>query len=210
MQTVTFLLGLTVLSVISPLEAAMEKPVYDSPEQVQPLKQGDRAPGGALQDLHGKDVDLGALMAGKPTILIFYRGGWCPYCNTQMGQLSTVELELSKLGYQVLAVTPDQPSSLRASLEKHKLRYTLLSDRAMLVTRSYGLAYHVPAATLEGMVKFGVDLDRSTGNSLHQLPVPAAYVVDSKGTIQFVYYNPDFKVRVKMDDLMKAAKAAKG
>jgi peroxiredoxin len=41
------------------------------------------------------------------------------------------------------------------------------------------------------------------------LPVPAAYVVDQKGVIRFVYYNPDIKVRVNPDDLLKAAKEAR-
>jgi peroxiredoxin len=58
------------------------------------------------------------------------------------------------------------------------------------------------------MKGFGVDLDKATGNSLHELPVPAAFVVDTKGLIHFVYYNADIKVRVNPDDLMKAAKEA--
>jgi peroxiredoxin len=56
------------------------------------------------------------------------------------------------------------------------------------------------------MKGFGVDLDSATGNHLHLLPVPAAYVVDTHGVIHFVYYNPDIKVRVNPDALLKAAK----
>ena len=58
------------------------------------------------------------------------------------------------------------------------------------------------------MKSFGVDLDGATGNHLHLLPVPAAYVVDTMNDIYFVYYNPDYKVRVDPDKLLKAAKEA--
>jgi peroxiredoxin len=125
-----------------------------------------------------------------------------------MGQLLKIQPELQKLGYQVLAITPDKPEELEKSLEKHQINYTLLSDRSMELTHKFGLAYRVDPETLAKMKGFGVDLDASTGNHLHLLPVPAAYVVDLKGKIHFVYFNPDIKVRVNPEDLLKAAKEA--
>jgi peroxiredoxin len=158
--------------------------------------------------LGGKEVSLKTLIAQKPSVLIFYRGGWCPYCNLQMGQLVNIEPELRRMGYQILAISPDKPEELEKSLEKHQINYTLLSDRTMALTHAFGLAYRVSPEILEKMKGFGVDLDGSTGNHLHLLPVPAAYVVDMKGVIHFVYFNADIKVRVNPDDLLKAAKAA--
>jgi peroxiredoxin len=187
---------------------SMGKPVYDSPKDVQPLKVGQSVPNGELTTLEGKKVELKTLVSQKPSILIFYRGGWCPYCNLQMGQLVKIEPDLMRMGYQLLAITPDKPQSLRESLEKHGINYILLSDRTMGLTRQFGLAYRLDPETLEKMKGFGVDLEKSTGNSLHELPVPAAFVVDTKGLIHFVYYNPDIKVRVNPDELMKAAKEA--
>lgn len=187
---------------------SMDKPVYDKPTEVQPLEKGQSVPNGQLITLDGKKVELKNLVSQKPSILIFYRGGWCPFCNLQMGQLVKIEPDLMKMGYQLLAITPDKPESLRESLEKHGINYTLLSDRTMDLTRRFGLAYRLDPETLEKMKGFGVDLERSTGNSLHELPVPAAFVLDRKGLIHFVYYNPDIKVRVNPDELLKAAKEA--
>ena len=183
-------------------------PLYDRPQDVRPLEKGQTTPGGKLMALDGKMVDLKSLVSQKPSVLIFYRGGWCPYCNLQMGQLVKIEPDLMKMGYQVLAITPDKPESLRESLEKHGINYTLLSDRDMGLTRRFGLAYRLDPETLEKMKGFGVDFEKSTGNSLHELPVPAAFVVDTRGVIRFVYYNPDIKVRVNPDDLIQAAKEA--
>ena len=176
---------------------------------MHPLGVGDSVPDGTLTTIEGKKVGLKALITQKPSVLIFYRGGWCPFCNLQMGQLVKIELDLEKMGYQVLAITPDQPEKLKESLDKHQINYTLLSDSPMEVTRKFKLAYKVSPEILAKMKGFGVDLDAATGNHLHMLPVPAAYVVDTKGHIHFVYYNPDIKVRVNPDDLLKAAREAK-
>jgi peroxiredoxin len=205
------LIGLSlggVCMVETTLANSMGKPVYDNPRDVQPLKKGEIVPGGQLMTLDGKMVDLKAIISRRPSILIFYRGGWCPFCNLQMGQLVKIEPDLMKMGYQILAITPDKPESLKASMDKNRINYTLLSDRTMGVTRQFGLAYHLNEKTLEGMKSYGHDLDAATGNSLHELPVPAAYVVDTKGLIHFVYFNPVIKVRVNPMDLMKAAKEA--
>jgi peroxiredoxin len=197
-----------VVMVEKTLADPMEKPIYNKPQDVQPLKKGQSIPNGELVKLEGNRVDLKTLISQKPSVLIFYRGGWCPFCNLQMGRLVKIEPDLMKMGYQILAITPDKPESLKESLEKHGINYTLLSDRTMELTRQFGLAYRLDPQTLEKMKGFGVDLDKSTGNSLHELPVPAAYVVDTKGLIHFVYFNADIKVRVNPDDLMKAAKEA--
>src|SRR5665213_1932478 len=202
-----FFLGGRVMVQAAPSDST-GKPVYDSPQSVHPLEKGQSIPNGELETLAGKKSNLQTLVSQKPTILIFYRGGWCPFCNLQMGQLVKIEPDLMKMGYQLLAVTPDKPESLRASIDKHEINYTLLSDRTMDLTRQFGLAYRLDPVTLEKMKGFGVDLDKATGNTLHELPVPAAFVVDTKGLIHFVYYNADIKVRVNPDDLMKAAKEA--
>lgn len=91
-------------------------------EDICPIKIGSRLPRLTVETMDGKSFDLNAAIARKPTVLIFYRGGWCPYCNLQMGQLQTVEPQLLKLGYQLLAVSADAPAELRKSLQKHGMK----------------------------------------------------------------------------------------
>ncbi len=205
-----FVVGLALLLLVVVMaKRSLAGTIPLSAQDVHPLGVGDSVPDGTLTTIEGKKVGLKALITQKPSVLIFYRGGWCPFCNLQMGQLVKIELDLEKMGYQVLAITPDQPEKLKESLDKHQINYTLLSDSPMEVTRKFKLAYKVSPEILAKMKGFGVDLDAATGNHLHMLPVPAAYVVDTKGHIHFVYYNPDIKVRVNPDDLLKAAREAK-
>ncbi len=177
-------------------------------EDICPIKIGSRLPRLTVQTMGGKPFDLNAAIARKPTVLIFYRGGWCPYCNLQMGQLQTVEPQLLKLGYQLLAVSADAPAELHKSLQKHGMKYSLLSDSAMTAAQALGIAFRVDDATVEKYKGMGIDLEKSSGHTHHLLPVPAVFVLDTKGAIQFSYVNPDYKVRLSPKVLLAAAEAA--
>jgi peroxiredoxin len=37
------------------------------------------------------------------------------------------------------------------------------------------------------------------------LPVPSVFIIDTTGTIRYVYSNPDYKVRLASDALLAAA-----
>jgi len=178
----------------------------DSAQNVQPLGEGDKAPNATLRRPDGQEVNLADLLAVKPTVLIFYRGGWCPYCNTHLGQIATVETELLSMGYQVLAVSPDRPEELRKTLGKQHLTYQLLSDSDMVLSRAFGIAFRVDDPTLEKYSDFGIDLAKSSGRSHHLLPVPAVYIVDARGVIRFAHWDPDYKKRLDPEALLSASR----
>ena len=62
--------------------------------------------------------------------------------------------------------------------------------------------------TIERYKGYHIDLEESSGEKHHQLPVPSAFVVGTDGVIRFTYVNPDYKVRVDPDVLLAAARAA--
>ena len=52
------------------------EPLPTSAQKVRPLLVGGQIPPVSLADAAGETVDLGDRMAARPTILVFYRGGW--------------------------------------------------------------------------------------------------------------------------------------
>ena len=82
-------------------------------EDISPLLTGENIPQVKLPDAHGQPFDLSAAVAAKPTILIFYRGGWCPFCSKQLAGLQEIEGDLVKMGYQLLAISTDSPDNLQ-------------------------------------------------------------------------------------------------
>lgn len=122
--------------------------------------------------------------------------------------MAQIEAELHELGYQILAVSPDRPSEAEATFVKlEQPGYTVLSDSDMSIAQAFGLAYRMSDANVEKYREYGIDLEKSSGEDHHLLPVPAAYVVTG-GVVRFAYVNPDHRIRVDADVLLAAAKAA--
>ncbi len=143
----------------------------------------------------------------KPTVLIFYRGGWCPYCNTQLAGLREIETQVVQLGYQIIAVSPDRPEKLRESLQKHNMNYLLLSDSKMDAATAFGIAYEVDDETSQKYSQYGIDLENVSGEKHHLLPVPSVFIISKDGKIKFHYVNPDYKIRIDPELLLTAARA---
>ena len=57
-------------------ESETTDPLPTAANDVRPLLVGAQVPPAVLTDAAGKPVDLKARMARRPTILVFYRGGW--------------------------------------------------------------------------------------------------------------------------------------
>lgn len=177
-------------------------------EDIQPLSVGAMVPSLTLEDADGNVFDFNKAIKKQPAVVIFYRGGWCPYCNLQLGQLQTVEPNLLELGYQILAISPDRPKKLAESSDKQHLTYTLLSDSTMKAAKAFGIAFRVDDETINKYRGYGIDLEAASGQTHHLLPVPAVFIVGTDGTINYRYTNPDYKVRLSPDELLKAAQAA--
>jgi peroxiredoxin len=123
-------------------------------------------------------------------------------------QLQSIEPKLTEMGYQLIAISADRPEKMRESINKHHLKYTLLSDSKMTGAMTLGIAFRVDDETLQRYKEHGIDLEDASGESHHMLPVPAAFVLGTDGVVQFEYINPHYQVRVDPDVLLAAAKAA--
>lgn len=179
----------------------------NSAKDTTPLKAGEKVPAANLRTVDGKSLSLQQVTAGRPTILVYYRGGWCPFCNRHLAEIQGALKDLEKLGYQVLAISPDGPEALKATAAKRSLEYTLLSDARMEASDAFGLAFRLDDATLRRYEDYGIKLTAKHDGAFW-LPVPAVYVVDASGTIRFAYANPDYKVRLEASKLIQAARAA--
>jgi peroxiredoxin len=186
--------------------------IADNPQSVRPLLNGMTAPAVSLLDQQGKSVELLAELGKKPTVLVFYRGGWCPYCNTQLAGLREIEPKLNALGYQLIAISPQAPKAVADSQTSTKdaaLNYRLLSDQPLNVARAFGLAYYLDAKTTtlyKGTYGITLTYDES-GKAV--LPVPAVYILNNKAEVQFSYVHINYKTRLQPELLLLAAKLAK-
>jgi|AntRauTorckE6833_2_1112554.scaffolds.fasta_scaffold00051_8 peroxiredoxin len=176
-------------------------------EDVTPLLISSVIPDVELKDIDGNTVNLRNTVSQKPTILIFYRGGWCPYCSRHLSELQQIEDELYDIGYQIIAISPDRPEKLKTTLQKVELDYTLMSDSPMTATKAFGLAFKVDQETVDRYKTMGLDLEGDSGYDHHLLPAPAVYILNTEGIVKFNYVNPDYKERINGEVLLTAAEA---
>ena len=198
---------LTLLFLLALPAVAADASLASAPNQVRPLLLGSAMPDVDLKTLDGKPTTLKAQVAGKPTVLVFYRGGWCPFCNLQLSELRLIRKDLDGLGFQMIAISPDLPAELNKTVEKDQLDYTLLSDAKADALRAFGIGYRLDDETYAKYQEYGIDLEKSSGEDHHALPVPSVFIVDADGVLQFSYSHPDYKIRVPGSVILAAAKA---
>ena len=181
--------------------------IPDRAEEICPILIGQSLPKMVLRTSDNTAFDLNAAIAEQAAILVFFRGGWCPYCSRQLGQLQSIESELVQLGFQIIAISPDRPGLLMGHAEKQGLKYRVLSDSEMMAAQSLGIAFRVDDATVNKYkTSYGIDLEADSGQTHHLLPVPSVFIIEKDGRIHFSYMNPNYKVRIDPDLLLEAAK----
>jgi len=183
-------------------------PLPSSAVDAKPLAVGAHAPAVTLTDMEGDQVDLAKVFAEKPTVLVFYRGSWCPFCSQQLAALGELEPKLLALGYQIIAISPDTAEGLKKTAGKNHLDYRLLSDHGMVASSAYGTAFRLSPEIEKKYGGYNVPLTPIPGGEGYWLPVPTVYLIGRDSLIKFVYSNPDYKVRLSSDALLTAAEAA--
>lgn len=178
--------------------------VATSPEDAKGLAVGATVPALALKTAAGEAFDLRVELKKQPALVIFYRGGWCPYCNKHLAELQKIQAEVKAAGFQILAVSPDTPEKAGETAQKGALGYTLLSDADLAAAKAFKLAFRLDEGTIDKYKKYKLDLSASDWC----LPVPAAFLVGSDGKVLFAHANPDYKVRIDNAKVFEAVKAA--
>ena len=180
--------------------------VPDDPREVNPVETGATAPDPAITTAEGDEVRLHSRLAEHPAVLVFYRGGWCPYCNRHLKALASVGADLRDLGYRIHAVSMDRPTKVADAAAEAEFDYALYSDADAEAAKAFGLAFRVGPERYEKLLGYGIDLEKASGREHHILPVPAVFLIGTDGRIRFRYYNPDYEVRLSADRLLEAAR----
>lgn len=178
--------------------------------EARALQAGDQAPDLTLPDALNRPVRLSTLWAQGPLVLIFYRGGWCPYCNLELRAWQQNLPELQRLGAQLVAVSPQTPDNSLSTFAKNELAFPVLSDSALQAATGFGIAFEMPPELIELYSRAGNDLAVLNGNGRWVLPVPATYVIDRYGRISFAHVDADYRERAEPGDVLAAVAALQG
>ncbi|MGA3267978.1 MAG: peroxiredoxin-like family protein [Verrucomicrobiota bacterium] len=148
-------------------------------------RAGQEAPDFILPDSGGREVRLYGELELGPVVLVFFRGGWCPFCTTYLRGFQLILPGLQTAGMRLLAVSPQLPDGSLLTREANGLEFPLLSDVGNRVARRYGVACQLPEKLIGLHGKLGLCLALANGiGGCRELPFPATFVIDTDRRIR--------------------------
>lgn len=169
------------------------------------LKAEDKAPDFTLPAACGRAVSLYETLQQGPVIVIFYRGGWCPYCNLELRAYERLLPEIREAGVRLLAISPQKPDESLSTQEKNALAYPVLSDVNNEAARAFGILFDLPDYLATLYAELGHDLPSINGAGSWTLPVPATFVIAQDGTLLKAHVEIDYRTRLEPKEALQAA-----
>ena len=166
---------------------------------------GSRLPDGELLDVAGEPATLAETLGGKPAVIVFYRGGWCPYCNialrTYQAQLVPA---LAERGISLIAISPQTPDGSLSTKESKELTFTVLSDPGNQIAGQLGILTAPSDGTRAAQLQLGLDLTQVNADGTTALPMPTVVIADADGVIRWIDVHLDYTTRTEPGQILQA------
>ena len=172
--------------------------------EARDLKKGEILPSFELTDALGEKRSADQLLKSGPMAISFYRGGWYPYCHLKLRALQKVLPEIKANNATLLAIFPELPNNSLTTQEQYELEFPVLSDLDNLVAKKFGLVFELDNKLVPLFKEnFNWDLVAINGTEKEELPIPATYVVDREGVIQFAFVQSDYTQRAEPERILE-------
>jgi len=176
-----------------------------SVDEAKGLNVGAVAPMFTALDADSNIFSLEKALKNGPVVLIFYRGFWCPVCNKHLGQIQDSLRLIEEMGAKVIAVSPEKPEYLGVMEEKTGAQFTLLYDEGYKIADAYDVTFKPSATTLFTYNTFlGAKLKETHSDESQRLPIPATYIIGQDGKIAWRQFDPDYKNRSTVKEILDA------
>lgn len=167
------------------------------------LTVGQPAPLFSATDQYDEPFELAEALSQGPVVLIFYRGQWCPFCNQHLKLLQSNLDRIYATGAQVIAVSPETSPYLRKMMQKANIAFKLLYDQDYQIAQAYQVSFRPGTAHRFMYDKvLGANMARAHEQETILLPVPATYIINQAGQIAWRHFDPDYKQRSEIEDIL--------
>lgn len=143
------------------------------------------APDFVLSDHLGRPFRLSERIGVSPTVLVFVRGHWCPYCRRYLQKLSGRYNEFAERGAALIAISPEPPSTSAALVRELNLPFPILADTEGAVIDLYQTRNRFAA-------------------SRALMPHPAVFVIGKLGMLRFQSIDRDYRRRTTVRSILQA------
>src|ERR1051325_2330687 len=106
-----------------------------------------KAPDFKLKDQNGNEVTMKDLRKKGQTVLLFYRGYWCPFCNRELKAFADSLSMIQAKGAQVVAITAEMREGIDSTIQRTGASFPILYDEGMKAAANYQVAFNVDDRT---------------------------------------------------------------
>lgn len=163
---------------------------------------GEVFPNFSLPDASGRYRSIQQLHDGRPIVISFNRGLWCPFCVHELQSWAVATPALEKAGGRLIVVTGEIGDGASAIQDIIGPTATLLCDVDHGAALACGLAFPVGDAMKRRYLAIELDLAAIYGSDGGFLPIPATFVVGDDGVIRYAHVDPDFRLRPEPLDVV--------
>lgn len=159
-------------------------------------------PGQPLPDFHAVDENGDSVRStqlhGTAAVILFVRGNWCPFCSSQVENLTVHYKDIVDLGARLILLTPKPLETTKRVAEFFEVEFDFWLDDELTVTKQLGLLQEsgVPKGHRK---EYGDDT-----------VWPTALVVDTNGTICYAELSKFIADRPNPKTLLRELRAALG
>jgi peroxiredoxin len=159
---------------------------------------GIRVPDAQLMDAKAESVSLRSVTGGRYSVIVFYRGAWCPFCNVALRTYQKQLLpELDARGVSLVAVSPQKPDGSLSMQEKHDLLFPVLSDPGNTLAGALGILAAPAPEVHRAQAQLGLDLTEVNADGTHTLPMPTVAILDADNVLRWIDVHPDYTSRTE-------------
>jgi len=166
------------------------------------LEIGSDAPEGSAVDADGDEVTLASLLENGPIMIVFYRGGWCPFCNFQVRALTESFDALQSRGVTPVLVSVDRQDEATRTRATYEIPFPILSDSGLALHRAFHVVHEADDEEVARLAGFGHDVEAFSGRDHHSFAIPSVFVIDGDGKVRWQHVDPEYRVRPSVDQLL--------
>lgn len=107
-------------------------------------------------------------------------------------------------GAALIALCPQRQTFNRIVADELSLGFPVLQDYDNHIATAFGLTLETPPEVIKAERSLGLDLPETNGNDNWDLPMPARYVIDTEGVIQFASVHADHRQRSEPEACFEA------
>jgi len=152
---------------------------------------GKTLPSITLTNADGQTVNFDD-KTGQKSILMFFRGNWCPLCVAQVKEIVGLYQQLENMGVRVALISPQSEKQTQILANKFKVNFEFYSDNHNKAAKTLGI--DSPNGLPMGLQVMGFDSDTV---------LPTVIITDENNKVLWTHETDNYRVRPEPELFLK-------